>query len=55
MNAGIGLLLPWFILDLSTLNVDHVKRIHRYLPELRTPPGDPVADGTIVASISQRH
>ena len=53
MDAGVGLLLAGLVLNLPTLDVDGVKRIHRYFPKLRTPARNLEAQRAIVADIQQ--
>jgi hypothetical protein len=36
MDAGVGLLLAWFVLNFSVFYMDRVKRVYDDLPKLRT-------------------
>jgi hypothetical protein len=54
MNAGVRLLRPRLVLNLSTLHVDYVKNIDRDLSILLATARNPVANRQIVPSINHR-
>jgi hypothetical protein len=52
--TGIGFLWSRFVMDFSTLHMNHIKNVHLILSELRATARNLITDSTIVARISYR-
>ena len=53
MDAGVGFLLARFVLNLSVLYMDCIKRVHRNLPKLWTSSRNLKTQRAIIARIQQ--
>jgi hypothetical protein len=54
MDTGFGPWFPEFILGLSVLLMDGVKRVYGNLPELRATARNLIAEGAVVARINHQ-
>ena len=54
MDAGVGLLLAWFVLNFSVFYMDRVKRVYDNLPKLRTASRNLETQRAVVAGIDEK-
>ena len=53
LDAGVGLLLAWFVLNFSVFYMDRVKRVYDDLPKLRTASRNLETQRAVVAGIDE--
>jgi hypothetical protein len=53
MDAGVGLLLAWFVLNFSVFYMDRVKGVYDDLPKLRTAARNLETQRAVVAGIDE--